>query len=883
MITSSLHSNKNQVLKNYQQKVIDKIEEYLSCAHNKYLKWLPNQDDEEYKHWVNSSMDKLSSDYSIFKNPNNEPFPLWTIKVPTGGGKTILAVETINKYFSKFIKRSTGLVLWLIHSDAIYSQTVNNLTNKSHFYRQILDNNFGANVLIKTKGQTISQEELDHNLVILVLMYPSLNRKNKETLKLFQDDGYLMNVFPSESNLSAHREILEQNNFLDIFEDIVGGQTKAQSQNQNAVIKTSIANFIRIQKPLFVVDEIHNFYSELGVQTLQSLNPRMVFGFSATPKSLIIKSTKKEYKPNVLIEIKGKDLQDEQMIKLDLNITEPNETESWQSILKKAINKQQYLEEQAIIVKNNGWRYIRPIVIVQVENTGKDTVGKDSIHSNDVKDYLLKSGIPESQIKRKTSEIKDELETGNDLLKSDCETRYILCKDAIKEGWDCPFAYILVILGNSSSNTGLQQLVGRILRQPYQTKLQPDPTLEQHPLDQSYVYYRTGKSKEILTQIQKGFQEIGIGDLVGNINIGSKNEAIINYVKSGIRSEVAQNHINSLYLPVFWNKKCNRKFSYITDIQNQIDYSKLELNYEIIAKCCISSQTQITNRISFSGGNGIETKQTEQVITKNDQLELTYLCSQIFGVIESSFVAGRLAKIFFDKINTHSDFETDFETYKNTAGSTICAEVIKQLKDYKETQTNLIYQKMLDSGEIILAMGDKDFGGYRLKNSVITNQNASVDNKYLYDKYDFEDIDGLEQKVQSKLLNSPNLVWWYRNPVKTGYSLSALHGNNIYPDFIVAKRITRGKNKGELTFTYLIESKGSHLAGNDDTKYKEYTFEAFNKLVSQKQIRQLKANNDTQISLMENQNLFQAELILDKNINRVDEIMKDGSEELFQD
>lgn len=54
-----------------------------------------------------------------------------------------------------------------------------------------------------------------------------------------------------------------------------------------------------------------------------------------------------------------------------------------------------------------------------------------------------------------------------DLLSKDCDIRYIITVNALKEGWDCPFAYILASLANKTSKVDVEQIVGRILRQPY--------------------------------------------------------------------------------------------------------------------------------------------------------------------------------------------------------------------------------------------------------------------------------------------------------------------------------------------------------------------------------------------------------------------------------
>jgi len=53
---------------------------------------------------------------------------------------------------------------------------------------------------------------------------------------------------------------------------------------------------------------------------------------------------------------------------------------------------------------------------------------------------------------------------GVDLLRPDCPIRYIITINALKEGWDCPFAYILASIANRTSRIEVEQIVGRVLR-----------------------------------------------------------------------------------------------------------------------------------------------------------------------------------------------------------------------------------------------------------------------------------------------------------------------------------------------------------------------------------------------------------------------------------
>jgi len=61
------------------------------------------------------------------------------LKVPTGGGKTLLAAASVGQVFGSWFKRHTGLVLWVVPNDAIYQQTLKTLSDRDHPYRQMLN------------------------------------------------------------------------------------------------------------------------------------------------------------------------------------------------------------------------------------------------------------------------------------------------------------------------------------------------------------------------------------------------------------------------------------------------------------------------------------------------------------------------------------------------------------------------------------------------------------------------------------------------------------------------------------------------------------------------------------------------------------------------
>src|SRR5690606_28868834 len=111
--------------------------------------------------------------------------------------------------------------------------------------------------------------------------------------------------------------------------------------------------------------------------------------------------------------------------------------------------------------------YLRPILLIQAENNGQ-TATVDVVH----KHLVDNEHIPPEQIKIATGDQRQLDDV--DLFDPTCQVRVIVTKDALKEGWDCSFAYVLCSLTQQRSGTAIEQLLGRVLRMPYARKRTQD-------------------------------------------------------------------------------------------------------------------------------------------------------------------------------------------------------------------------------------------------------------------------------------------------------------------------------------------------------------------------------------------------------------------------
>ncbi|MCF6179853.1 MAG: DEAD/DEAH box helicase family protein, partial [Geopsychrobacter sp.] len=426
-------------LKEYQQGVLNKIDHYLTTLSEQTEKIAKAEQvmaeqglDIDLGEPCEKSWDLLNKErvlpfgrdkdgnelvlpYLIRRDGLDRSIPNVCLKVPTGGGKTLLAACALERIQTDFFKRQTGFVLWVVPSDAIYRQTWKHLANREHPYRQILERASGGRVKMLEKRDAFTRRDVEGQLCVMLLMLPSAARKSKETLRLFRDSGRFTSFFPPEDDSGANHQLLEQVRNLDI-NDLAEMGWKDGIVPGSLSIKQSLGNTLRLVRPVVIVDEGHKAYSDTARDTLGGFNPRFILELSATP------NTKGRHQSNMLVNVPGGDLKDEEMIKLPINVIN-EEKGGWKQTLTLAHARLDELTQEAVSFQNESGRYIRPIMLVRVERTGKDQRDKAFIHAEDAREYLLeKLGVKEEEIRLKTSE-NDELGS-DDLLLESSPVRY---------------------------------------------------------------------------------------------------------------------------------------------------------------------------------------------------------------------------------------------------------------------------------------------------------------------------------------------------------------------------------------------------------------------------------------------------------------------------
>lgn len=442
-------------MKTYQKAVIADLTRYLEL-----LNQTQNYAAAFRLFWQEKSAPALGRYQDILPGVPNLCF-----KVPTGGGKTFLACNAIRPVFDALPVTKTKAAVWLVPSDAILAQTARNLKDPQHPYRQKIDVDFGGRVEVYTKqellnGQNFNPTSVTEQLSVMVLSYDSFRGRGKEGLKAYQEN----------SNLAQFAKVLG----------------KPENPIEDAD-ETALFQIINQLNPLVIVDESHHARSNLSLEMLANFNPCFVLDLTATPKK----------ESNIISYVDAVQLKSEHMVKLPVIVYNRDKQSE---VLIDTIDLRRNLEKRATAECRKTGKYIRPIALFQAQPKGKE----DATTFEKLRKELKNAGIPAEHIAIRTADV-NELKNV-DLLSPDCPVRYIITVNALKEGWDCPFAYILASLANRTSQVDVEQILGRILRLPHTCQH------TQPALNMSYVLTSSNDFENTVQHIIKGLNSAGFSE-----------------------------------------------------------------------------------------------------------------------------------------------------------------------------------------------------------------------------------------------------------------------------------------------------------------------------------------------------------------------------------
>ncbi|THD11039.1 DEAD/DEAH box helicase [Metallibacterium scheffleri] len=415
----------------YQQQVLDSVEAYFKTCHE-----LPSPSIA-----FTATTERLWGRGNAYHPLSGFPsdMPYFCLRVPTGGGKTWLAAKSVQLVNTHLLRCEHSVIVWLVPSKPIREQTIKALKNRSHPYHTALREVGPITVLDLEEAKSVTRATLDTSTTVIVATRQAFQVEEEECRKVYQSSGALMHHF---DNLSPTQR----------------DELLTDGEGSERTTPYSLANVLRLRRPFVVVDEAHNSRTELAFDMLARFRPSGVLELTATPDLERTPS-------NVLHSVSAAELKAEEMIKLPVVLeTEPN----WQQCLADAIGRRDALHKLADEERRAGAAYLRPLVLIQSEprRAGIETLDYERVR----KELIANHRIPVEEIVVATGEEKglEQIETDykGGIADPACPVKFVITQKALAEGWDCPFAYILVSMASLSSATAVEQLLGRVLRQP---------------------------------------------------------------------------------------------------------------------------------------------------------------------------------------------------------------------------------------------------------------------------------------------------------------------------------------------------------------------------------------------------------------------------------
>jgi len=684
--------------------------------------------------------------------------PFVCIKIPTGGGKTLVGCHAVPKIMTGLLqhKMDRGIVLWFTPSEAIKTQTLKKFKDRKDWHRRVLDEAFDNNVKVFSNEEALSirKEDVNDNLCIVIASLEAFRKEKslQNKYKVYQENGTLLD----------HFEHIDEPDYL-------------ERDSEGSVIN-SLANVVRLSNPLIVIDEGHKTTTKLSIDFLKDLNPSFIVEYTATPRS----------ESNILVEIHASELKDEQMVKIPIVL---ESSAQWQNSVTRGIEKRIELEKDAKKIKGE---YIRPIALLQAQPKSKDG---HTVTVEHLKDFLLERKISADEIAIKTSE-ENELE-GVDLFSKSSKIRYIITVNALAEGWDCSFAYILVSVANLGSKIAVEQIIGRIIRLPYAKRKANED------FNRSYVFASARDFNEAAGQIISGLESNGYSrsDLISS----DKKDATYELEAKKAVSDV-------LKVPMMALEGDQLSFEDLIgndfELAEQDHKFEFQIHYDNDGRAIIDIQKD--DEWMRGAQMYLKLRYSDKNYTKSELVQ--WLDKKLrFPLLEKSDKVSFLDKAIEYQLKARTLSELSVNRY--VLADRMSEFINGVLEKYAKEKFDTLLQKK--------KIGAMPFEAF--PNSISLKQAVPQEfNRNYYEKIDKLNGEELSFVQRLDLDTLPNIKYWVRSREKVDpFYIQGWKRGKFYPDFIAVTK------KGQII---ALEWKGADRISNEDTAYKIEIGEVWSKL-----------------------------------------------------
>ncbi len=441
------------ILKKYQEEALDAYEGFL-LAYEAAVEAAPGT-----RNASRDAFEQCTQQHFKLKIPYHAPaalaesdVPVVCLRIPTGGGKTLIGGHAIARFKRSLLPAGTSLTLWLVPSDPIRTQTLRSLREPGQLLhdelRGLLDD---FAVLDIDEALSAPPSVFDAQDTVIVATMQAFKQEDTGKLAVYKPNGALMEHFRGVENPGW-----------------------------------SLVEALKLRRPFVIVDEAHNQGTELAFDTLARLDPCTVLELTATPDRLHQPS-------NVLYSVSASTLQGADMIKLPVDMAAHGD---WRIAMREAIACLDRLQVAADAEKTVTDEVLRPIMLLQAERqqqANPDAMTVDKVWRALQDDF----DIPLDQIARSATGV-DELD-----VVDPTRLRFVITADKLREGWDWPEAYVLLSFRGSSTQTALEQILGRVLRMPNVTRKQHEE------LNQAYAFAVSTNILAVANTLRDGLVHAG--------------------------------------------------------------------------------------------------------------------------------------------------------------------------------------------------------------------------------------------------------------------------------------------------------------------------------------------------------------------------------------
>ena len=393
------------------------------------------------------------------------------------------------------------------------------------------------------------------------------------------------------------------------------------------------------------------------------------------------------------------------------------------------------------------------------------------------------------------------------------------------EGWDCSFAYLLVVLDRTRSQNAITQLVGRVMRQPHAQ------LTSRESLDQCYVFCNDTDVDDAVKQVKKGLESQGLTGLEDKIFGQGNTQDQADFQTETVRRRKSFRD-QEIYLPVVRHKDGSEwiQLNYQAHILPHIDWFKIKPPDPNAS--APDSATLRTATVNIGDAPPVFHEDQKPHVEKNISVSEFALC--LSDIVPNPWQAARIAEELIASLKASG--ENDEKIYDRR--SYLIPTLQEHVAGEVENQSEQIFREKLENGEIRF---DLDVGepNYKLRQSykIEVHANQNLLTKYgkpvqlsLFEPmYEYPSDNELEKNFAHFLDGEKALQWWHRVVARQQgeYYVQGWNEQRIYPDFVAMAKEVDG-----MTRVLIFETKGQHLEGNRDTTYKQKVLktleEAFN-------------------------------------------------------